>query len=658
MPITTGVKYIKINRYDTNGRDNTNSLQELTQIKIKYSDINIITYPITSITEYPNYYLYQVYTTNSTSSVDNNIDNYKLSVNTGSQFRAQTTVFPVVFSISTVVTDSMGWFNTSSFKYELNNLPNIPISVSFKTTCSVGSPTLYLCKESADDSAGSIGTILSSGTGTSISLSYNGYFTGGDRICIRYGSIGVDFSSSVSELILTQSSTPVDINDLVVLEPYLTNNFANSDCNVLLNNVDKYPYNPLYMDVDYSLNPIIATNSNQIISGSALKSTVKQYYYSLIRHINPRYNGTRVNSAFYNLYTTSSTIYFINGDSGSYTGDISYGKTPNIEYESSALFEFSWAGSTYPEIYGAGAFYLGNIINVEEVTRANRRVNDNSGKQRREVELISPSNIKIYDYTINNDLYPNTQVRAQQYETSIKISSNLRVIANDFSVPGVSSYMICNTNSSSIAFQHASIDNIITFLSASEVTINNNFYTKGPDIMGSEMIPEISESITNGDRWFITIYKNLSSPISGTLKPYNYKRNYIDAFGNYRYPLQNKGVYEIQSTSGSDSIILTSDLPKDTNNDPLEFGSGSYGVPSLPQKTMLIWKAINPGRGQNKYIIVNGDTLSGVGKGALSKLYVKDDIKNYFGYITSVYGTNPKNNLGNITNLGGGGGRG
>ena len=47
------------------------------------------------------------------------------------------------------------------------------------------------------------------------------------------------------------------------------------------------------MDVDYSTNAMIAINTDQILSGLATRSTVNPYYYSLERHIKPRYKGTQ-----------------------------------------------------------------------------------------------------------------------------------------------------------------------------------------------------------------------------------------------------------------------------------------------------------------------------------------------------------------------------
>ena len=82
---TPGVKYIKIARYDAFGNDNYQSLRQLDNIRIRTVDRGIIDYPVVAITEYPSsslngpYFLYQIVTTNVTSSTNNQILNYQVS---------------------------------------------------------------------------------------------------------------------------------------------------------------------------------------------------------------------------------------------------------------------------------------------------------------------------------------------------------------------------------------------------------------------------------------------------------------------------------------------------------------------------------------------------------------------------------------------------
>ena len=58
--ITNGIKAIKIAKVDAFGNNNTLSLQELDTLVIEFSDLGRVNFTVTSISEYPNYYLYYV----------------------------------------------------------------------------------------------------------------------------------------------------------------------------------------------------------------------------------------------------------------------------------------------------------------------------------------------------------------------------------------------------------------------------------------------------------------------------------------------------------------------------------------------------------------------------------------------------------------------
>jgi hypothetical protein len=76
---TNGVKYIKIAKQDSGSVDNSIELQDLTDIRIKFSDINNpVQYNVASITEYSTYYLYSIFPLNVTSSADQEILDYKI----------------------------------------------------------------------------------------------------------------------------------------------------------------------------------------------------------------------------------------------------------------------------------------------------------------------------------------------------------------------------------------------------------------------------------------------------------------------------------------------------------------------------------------------------------------------------------------------------
>ena len=127
-----GVKFIKIARIDDQGNDNTLSLQELDTVRIKFSDVGIVDYPITSIAKYDDYFLFGVATTNKTSSTDNEILNYRAS---GSKmYLVGNGVDDTIITNYTEAYDNLGYFNPTTGIYTLGNLPNIPIRFTFSAS--------------------------------------------------------------------------------------------------------------------------------------------------------------------------------------------------------------------------------------------------------------------------------------------------------------------------------------------------------------------------------------------------------------------------------------------------------------------------------------------------------------------------------------------
>ena len=135
---TPGVKYIKIARYDAFGNDNYQSLRELDNIRINTVDKVIIDYPVATITEYPSsslngpYFLYQIVTTNITSSTNNQILNYRVSASMNNSIfvnRTPTGQSPRYTAVTnfTESVDNLNYFDTSSGYYIPLNTPNIPL---------------------------------------------------------------------------------------------------------------------------------------------------------------------------------------------------------------------------------------------------------------------------------------------------------------------------------------------------------------------------------------------------------------------------------------------------------------------------------------------------------------------------------------------------
>ena len=112
----------------------------------------------------------------------------------------------------------------------------------------------------------------------------------------------------------------------------LSSDFYNTAFNPLINNASSSVKNTYIMKVEYDEGEAIPSNILPIIDRSAQKADIPDSNYTATRVINPRYVGSRLQSANYNNYTPpTSSITFLNALSGSSTsqsswqGDDSYG---------------------------------------------------------------------------------------------------------------------------------------------------------------------------------------------------------------------------------------------------------------------------------------------------------------------------------------------
>ena len=386
MPYTPyysqGVKFIKIARIDDQGKDNTLSLQEINSIRIDYSDTGIIEYPITSISKYDTYFLFGVATTNITSSTDNQVLNYRFSASYTRDFGITSgdEALTNYGTYGTEAWDDLNYFNTSSGRYTLSNLTNIPITIvySASVTSSDGIPTSVKLISNIQ------GTVATNSTATQALLigSYTTTAIYGEYFYLAINSTVT--SKFTGSFYVTQSVPPTaSISDLVVLQPYIDEDFYVSEYNVLAGNAVIPRYSALYMDVDYTTNTIQATNSASIISGSATRAAVQDSNYTNTGWINARYNGTKVSSIDYNTYTpateytgskgyysfTTQQVTFISdtsifGYTGSWPGDQSYGKQTSIDIYSNYFAKFINITSSSPEILGGSNVYITELIDI------------------------------------------------------------------------------------------------------------------------------------------------------------------------------------------------------------------------------------------------------------------------------------------------------
>ena len=112
------------------------------------------------------------------------------------------------------------------------------------------------------------------------------------------------------------------------------------DCQPLLNNYSLGRPNPYIMKVDYNneSGPIVPVNFLQILSGSAVRSTVPESNYTQLASKNIRYDGVKSTTAQINKWNI--------GDTGT------LGKYPNVELRDAYFGYFNDLEDPYPNING------------------------------------------------------------------------------------------------------------------------------------------------------------------------------------------------------------------------------------------------------------------------------------------------------------------
>ena len=155
----------------------------------------------------------------------------------------------------------------------------------------------------------------------------------------------------------------------------INQNYSKLPLNPTLNNILQARTSNLYLDLDYAYSPITPVNFNFIssdlfsdlksVSYPFLKASVQDSNYTLKRHIDPRYNGSKLTSTLYNTYTE---------------GDSSYGSTAAIDYHPIKFAYFREITSQSATLNGRSnvniKYLIDSASNVTELTEANKNIFD------------------------------------------------------------------------------------------------------------------------------------------------------------------------------------------------------------------------------------------------------------------------------------------
>lgn len=524
------VKFIKINKIDSNGNDNSSYLSGIDKLRIIFTDIGIKEFEINSISEYPNYYLYSVHPSTSfpISTDDNNILDYRLDASRGLMKVLSNTITPVeTYSVSY---DMQNAFNSSSGIYTSPNTPNISLihTASFigLVTGSTGTAVFYI----KDLSNGS--TIISESFSTSNTPVYYEYTSSvpmleGNEYKAYFYAIGHELTVDRFNWDITQSVDPqgVYINQILP-EPFILGNFEYSECNSLINNAVEPEFDSNFFKVNYDSGVLVPTNQQQIISGLAEPAPINPSNYTSRAQILPRYIGVRNSSDGINLSSNSNVIGITNSE------NINLGipsNQPAVENVNTYFAYFDWLGGTTPELTDKCAGHILYLINEDGDVLV---PNISSSYYYNLIDnFITGENVDIVlngENGTTSNLGTKSILRsgaipwgiiASQTGSELNIQNNMYFGSSNSSVPNYYSVFSIKDEGSGYQVINPASEEIISF--TNPPIINNN--TSLSDLNSPLLIDDVIEITNTSNLTQLAIQLNLfiSTNISGINPPYN-----------------------------------------------------------------------------------------------------------------------------------------
>jgi hypothetical protein len=312
-----GIKYIKINKIDKNGIDNTNRLQGADSLIINYVDVGPTQYNILSTQVQQDYYLFGIIPNEATSSQNEILDyNFSTAKNYGPGGTEVQGILPLntlaerasINTWGSVTGNNSGYFTSSSGVFLLPMTPNtrIDVSCSFLLSGSGTGTANVFVYSAISGTLDGISQVFSNLDRSTLFAPYTASFSLNNfALENSYIMFGV-YSSSISgsgevkivgnfNLVVTQSQlTSSATSSIIVINP--PEDFFYSDYNPLYGNATEPQYSSIFMDVDYTTNYTSPINFELLISGTADKAQISDYNYASKAWTNIRYNGIKGNS--------------------------------------------------------------------------------------------------------------------------------------------------------------------------------------------------------------------------------------------------------------------------------------------------------------------------------------------------------------------------
>jgi hypothetical protein len=713
------VEYIKISRTDELGQDLTPTLEALTQIKLPFTNGVSKTYYPVSRTRYRDYFLFGL--SKNQNSAPLAADKSTLSYEFTGSLTPGAIVGPAIefggsfllynsknIFISSSIEDNLNFYNEVTEEYILETLPQKTINVRAKviftppnivfTAISFG---IFIIPQGATDLTFDppktefngingynpylykLSTSYPQGAPNPSTEDFNvdipiGHIPPGASIEIRAVGGGQNTPTTIfagSEMYISSTPTIVGPTLETIPEPYLLSNFEGTDCDVLLNNVDQYPPNRFLQDLDYSGNPNIPVNFDQVLEGNAQRGTVPESYYTALSQTNIRYNGSKAQSSDINLFDP----YAGTSSFGEPINIGNFGQSPSVTAEDNVIAEFEWAGGTSPEIPGGAQFRLSNRLfevsskelvkvvtpdqNVIEFGVKNTIQSGSLGGGGSFIRTISQSRGDYYT-VLNNTFGPGKELVPFQYNSILndELPSFAKVVDNTQWVPGVasfagtSSYTLDQPSGGSpvgygYGYWIAGTNYIIiqgqtnfTPLINTEITKLGSGYNTDTSILvnsadkNTGWVAEITYSLKTGNRWFITLIKNFEFPVT--------TQTATDRFTDVQNgsELNKLGVFEILGIvqGGTGQTQLTVDVtpisfPSNPSQPNILTIGTNLNLQRLENLGFLIWKSRSNYSGQ---FLTMDQRASGIGPGAIYSRYASETVRKNYEDITREYGSN------------------
>lgn len=301
------VSYVKINKIDSNGTDQSSLLSQLQSLTVSFNGTDYTMY-VGSIQQQADYYLYGISQSPNSSDLIGNVNDYSFLVSTSSYYVPLLTDPPTLPSnFNLLAGNTLNYFNTSSGVWRLGDTPNRIIKIQVSGSANIPSTDFLLLQVQANNNLIGSAVLLASGTGSNLTFNTTLTFSSSFYYPIENDNIYISLVRAgggptavfINNLYISASllnSSPYDApSSLVIFNPSF-DNFDYNDYNPLLDNADIPQNSTTWMDVDYSQNPLTPINFGLIISGTADRAFVQDSNYSSKSWSNLRYNGSRTNS--------------------------------------------------------------------------------------------------------------------------------------------------------------------------------------------------------------------------------------------------------------------------------------------------------------------------------------------------------------------------